>query len=128
MENMVYNSSHRMKASTLIVTYNQEKYIEQAVRSALMQETNFPHEIVIGEDCSTDGTREIVARLAAENPGRIRAILRPRNLGMHENHRATHAACDGKYVAMLEGDDYWVDPLKLQKQANFLDAHPECCL
>src|SRR3954451_4471341 len=108
-----------MKVSALIITYNQEKFIEQAVRSALMQRVNFPYEIVVGEDCSTDGTREIVKRLADENPGRIRAHFRDRNLGMHMNHRATFAACTGKYVAMLEGDDYWTDPLKLQKQVNF---------
>src|SRR6266576_553941 len=99
-----------MKVSALIVTYNQEKFIEQAIRSALMQQVNFPYEIVIGEDCSTDNTRAVVERLASENPGKIRAILRDKNLGM------------------LEGDDYWTDPLKLQKQADFLDAHPECCL
>src|SRR3954451_17918743 len=99
-----------MKVSALIITYNQEKFIEQAVRSALMQKVNFPYEIVIGEDCSTDGTRDIVRRLAEENPGRIRAILREKNLGMHLNHRATHAACTGQYLAILEGDDYWTDP------------------
>src|SRR6266576_3052599 len=117
-----------MKVSALIVTYNQEKFIEQAVRSALMQQVNFPYEIVIGEDCSTDNTRAIVERLASENPGKIRAILRDKNLGMHGNHRATYNECRGQYIAMLEGDDYWTDPHKLQKQADFLDTHPECCL
>jgi glycosyltransferase involved in cell wall biosynthesis len=93
-----------------------------------MQETNFDFEIVIGEDCSKDNTRAICQRLANENPGKIRLLLREKNLGMHENHRQTHHACRGQYIAMLEGDDFWTRPDKLQKQVDFLDANPECVL
>ena len=117
-----------IKLSVMMVTYNQERYIEQAINSALMQRTNFPFEIVIGEDCSRDRTREICQRIAAEHPDKIRLLLREKNLGMHENHRQTHFACRGQYIAMLEGDDFWTHPDKLQRQVDFLDAHPECAL
>ena len=117
-----------IKLSVLLVCYNQEKYIEQAVRSVLMQETDFDFEIVIGEDCSKDRTPQIVRRLAAENPGKIRAFCREKNLGMHDNHRATYWECRGQYIALLEGDDFWTDPRKLQKQVEFLEQHPECAL
>jgi glycosyltransferase involved in cell wall biosynthesis len=117
-----------MKVSVLICAYNQERYIEQAVRSALMQEANFPFELVIGEDCSTDSTRHIVQKLAAENPDRIRLFCHEKNLGMHHNYRTTLLKCTGEYVALLEGDDYWISPHKLQKQVDFLESHPECVL
>jgi glycosyltransferase involved in cell wall biosynthesis len=117
-----------MKVSVLICAYNQQQYIEQAVRSALMQQANFPFELVIGEDCSTDDTPNILRRLAAENPDRIRLFCRDKNLGMHHNYRQTLLECRGQYIALLEGDDYWISPQKLQKQADFLDAHPECVL
>ena len=117
-----------MKLSVLIATYNQERYIEQAVRSALMEQTAFDYEIVVADDCSTDGTRAILRTLAAEHPNRLRCVLNERNLGMHGNYRSGWMQCRGQYIAMLEGDDYWTDPQKLQKQVAFLDAHPECVL
>lgn len=117
-----------MKLSVLIATYNQERYIEQAVRSALMQRAAFDHEILIADDCSTDGTREILRSLAAEHPDRLRLVLNDRNLGMHGNYRNAWMQCRGQYIAILEGDDYWTDPAKLQKQVAFLDAHRDCVL
>jgi glycosyltransferase involved in cell wall biosynthesis len=117
-----------IKLSVQMVTYNQERYVEQAIRSALMQRTDFDFEIVIGEDCSKDRTREICRRLAAEHPDKIRLLEREKNLGMHENHRQTFFACRGQYIAFLEGDDFWTVPEKLQRQVEFLDAHPECVL
>jgi glycosyltransferase involved in cell wall biosynthesis len=117
-----------MKLSVLIATYNQERYIEQAVRGALMQRTSFDYEILVADDCSTDGTREILRALAAEHPNRLRLVLNERNLGMHGNYRNVWMQCRGQYIAVLEGDDYWTDPTKLAKQVAFLDAHPECVL
>jgi glycosyltransferase involved in cell wall biosynthesis len=117
-----------MKVSVLICAYNQQRYVEQAVRSALMQQTTFAYELVIGEDCSTDDTPTILRRLQAEFPDRIRLFCHEKNLGMHHNYRQTLLKCAGEYVALLEGDDYWTSPHKLQKQADFLDAHPECVL
>ncbi len=113
------------KVSVLVITYNHERYIEQAVRSAIAQKANFDYEIVVGEDRSTDRTREILLRLADENPGRLRLLLRPQNLGMGANFADAYANCRGEYVALLEGDDYWSDPQKLAKQVAVLDAHPE---
>lgn len=112
------------KVSVLMVTYNHERYIAEAVGSALSQKTTFPVEIVIGEDCSTDNTRNILRELKRVNDHRIRLILREQNIGGPANVAATFAECRGDYVAMLEGDDYWTDPCKLQKQVDSLDAHP----
>ena len=113
-----------MKVSVCMVTYNHEPFIRQAVESALAQKTDFDYEIVIGEDCSTDGTRAVLQQLDREHPGRLRLLLRDRNLGMMPNAMATLADCNGDYIASLEGDDYWTDQGKLQKQAEILDKHP----
>ena len=123
----------RPSVSALIITYNQEKSIAQAIESALMQQVNFHYEILIGEDCSTDGTRSTVQDYAAKHPGRIRALLHPQNLGPahspgKNNFVSTLKACRGEYVALLEGDDYWIFPHKLQKQVDFLESHPECAI
>ncbi len=113
------------RLSVLMITYNHERYIAQAIESVLMQRTSFPIELVIGEDCSTDGTREIVRRYAAQRPDIIRALLHPRNIGMGPNSDAACDACHGELIAPLEGDDFWTDAHKLQRQADWLDAHPK---
>lgn len=116
------------KVSVCMITYNHAPYIAQAIESVLMQETDFPVELVIGEDCSTDNTRAIVREYGERYPDRIRVLLPDRNLGMIPNFVATMDACNGQYIALLEGDDYWTDPLKLQRQVDFLEAHPECSM
>lgn len=116
------------KVSVLLITYNHQPYIAQSIESVLMQRAAFPIEIVIGEDCSTDGTREMVRRYQAKYPHLIRAVLPERNCGPFRNVAATLSACRGQYIASLEGDDYWTDRDKLQIQADFLDAHPECSI
>jgi glycosyltransferase involved in cell wall biosynthesis len=116
------------KVSVLIITYNHEKYIAQAVESALHQEVNFPYEIVIGEDCSTDHTRNILKDLSTANPERIRLFLRQNKGGGlpgKSNFVETLKACQGQYVALLDGDDYWTDVRKLRKQVDFLDTNPD---
>lgn len=117
-----------MKLSVAMITYNHERYIEQAIASVLAQKVNFHYEIVIGEDCSTDGTRNVILDLQQRYPERIVPILRERNIGAMRNSARTIAACRGEYVAFLEGDDYWTSLTKLQGQVDFLDAHPECAL
>lgn len=112
-----------MKVSALIVTYNHEAYIAQAIEGILMQETDFPIELVIGEDCSTDRTREICLEYQRKHPELIRLLLNEKNIGMMPNFVQTLQACRGKYVALCEGDDYWTDPLKLQKQVDFLEEN-----
>ena len=111
--------------SVWMITYNQEPYISQAIDSVLMQETTFPFEIVIGEDCSTDATREFCLKYKDQFPEKIRLILHEKNGGLVRNFWETLQECRGKYVAQLEGDDYWTDSLKLQKQVDLLEAHPE---
>lgn len=111
--------------SVCMITFNHKKYISEAIEGVLMQKTNFSFEMVIGEDCSTDGTREIVFDYAKKYPNIIRVITSEKNVGMINNLNRTLAACTGKYIALCEGDDYWTDPLKLQKQVDFLEENPD---
>ena len=117
-----------MKVSVLMITYNQDQFVGQAIESVLGQQVDFEYELVIGEDCSTDRTREIVTSFGEKFPDRIRLLLPKSNLGMQENFKTTLAACSGQYVAVLEGDDYWTSPLKLKRQVEFLDAHSDCAM
>ena len=114
-----------VELSVCVITYNQARYIAQAVESALMQQTDFPLEIVVGEDCSTDETRAILLDLQARHPSRLRLLLGDRNIGMMANLEKTFTECRGRYIAILEGDDYWTDPHKLQKQFEALEAHAD---
>jgi glycosyltransferase involved in cell wall biosynthesis len=114
-----------MKLSVAMITYNHERFIAQAVNSVLRQRVNFPYEIVIGDDCSTDGTSAIVADFHRLYPNRFVPFLRGKNLGAVPNFVATLTACRGQYVALLEGDDYWTCEDKLQRQVDFLDANPD---
>jgi glycosyltransferase involved in cell wall biosynthesis len=114
--------------SVKMLTYNHEKYIAQAIEGVLQQKTDFPIELVIGEDCSTDRTREIVLEYQKRNPSIIRVLVSENNVGGNNNSKRTSNACRGKYIAYCEGDDFWHDPNKLQIQVNYLEAHPECGL
>ncbi|WEK21280.1 MAG: glycosyltransferase [Candidatus Pedobacter colombiensis] len=116
--------------SVCCITYNHEKYIAAAIESFLMQETEFRYEILIGDDCSTDNTRKIIEMYCERYPGRIRLISPSRNLGGIRNQIALVNRANGKYIAMCDGDDFWTDPFKLQKQVDFLEANPDyviCC-
>ena len=115
-----------MKVSVTIITYNQRKFIRKAIDSALAQQTTFPFEILVGDDCSTDGTQEIIRAYEQQYPGKVMGVFHPRNLGKNGgiNFLETLKRAKGEYYALMDGDDYWTDPLKLQKQADYLDAHP----
>jgi glycosyltransferase involved in cell wall biosynthesis len=115
-----------MKVSVLMITYNHERFIAQALDSVLMQQVDFDYEIVVGEDCSTDSTRQILIEYQKKYPEKIRLLLPGKNLGMIGNMVETCNACRGDYIALLEGDDLWTSPQKLQKQVDLLEAHPEC--
>ncbi|MFX0196406.1 MAG: glycosyltransferase [Candidatus Hodarchaeota archaeon] len=119
-----------MKVSVLMVTYNHEKYIVEALDSVLMQKVDFDYEIVIGEDCSTDNTRDILIDYQRKHPDKIKLLLQEQNLGFYGKYNFIQAfnACRGQYIALLEGDDCWTSPEKLQKQADFLDNHTECAI
>lgn len=115
--------------SVCITTYNHADFIAEAIEGVLMQETDFPYEIIIAEDNSTDGTREIVRDYQKRRPDTIRLRLATENLySKNKRYPAIGArnAARGKYIAQCEGDDYWTDPKKLQKQADFLESHPDC--
>ncbi len=114
--------------SVRMITYNHAPYIRHMIESVLSQKTDFPFEVIIGEDCSTDGTREIVFEYAEKYPDMIRPITSDQNVGMHENGRRAFKACRGKYVAYCDGDDYWLRNDKLQKQADYLEGNPNCGL
>lgn len=108
-----------------MLTYNQEDFIAQAIEGVIMQKTNFRYQLVIGEDCSTDATRNICMTYAQEYPEKIKLILNERNLGLGANYVKTYKECTGKYVAICDGDDFWIDPQKLQKQVDFLENNRE---
>jgi len=119
------SQSFKPTVSVFMMTYNHEKYIKQAIDSILMQKTNFDYEIVIGEDCSTDNTRKIINEYYDKYPGKFKLLLHEKNIGAIANQIAVLKACTGKYIALCEGDDYWTDPYKLQKQVDFLEANPD---
>jgi glycosyltransferase involved in cell wall biosynthesis len=108
--------------SVVMITYNHEPYIAQAIEGVVSQETDFPIELVIGEDCSTDRTREIVLDYQRRYPEIIRVIYSEKNVGMHANSRRTILAARGGYIAFCEGDDWWHRKDKLQIQVRALDA------
>ncbi len=119
-----------MKVTALVTTYNHGNYIAQALDSVLMQKTNFEYEIIVAEDCSIDRTRSIVLDFQRRDPERIRLVLPAENLGSAGNRVFAQAfeLAQGEYVALLDGDDYWTSPKKLQKQVEFLELHPDCAL
>lgn len=117
-----------MKVTTLIMTYNHEAFIGQALDSALAQVGDFDHEILVSEDCSTDRTREIVLDYHLRHPGRIRLLLSERNVRSNEVVARGIRAARGAYLALLDGDDYWLTTNKLQKQVDFLEQHRECSM
>ena len=111
-----------------MVTYNHEDFIKQAVESVMMQKTDFKFKLFIGEDASTDSTRDILLELKNNYSDRIDLTLNEMNLGSSANAFNIYDKCyqsTAKYVALLEGDDYWTDSLKLQKQVDFLEANPD---
>jgi glycosyltransferase involved in cell wall biosynthesis len=112
--------------TVLIATYNHARYIEAAIEGALAQKAAYSIEILISEDASTDGTREMVKRYAAAHPNHIRLLLSIGNVRSNWVVRRGLRAARGRYVALLDGDDFWTDNGKLQRQAAFLDAAPDC--
>ena len=125
-----------MKVTVSLITYNHAPFVAQAIESVLMQQTGFDFELLIGEDDSPDGTRQIVTDYQARYPGRIRLLLNDRKNVVHVNGKPTglwnfannlHNS-RGEYIALLDGDDYWTSPLKLQKQVDFLEQNRDCAL
>lgn len=114
------------KVSVLVLTYNHERFIEEALDSVLRQRTDFAFEIIVSEDCSTDGTRMIVERYAGEYPDVMRTMYSERNLNTNMVLERAILAAEGEYLATLDGDDVWTTDRKLQTQVDFLDANHDC--
>lgn len=110
--------------SVCMTTYNQEKYIAEAIESVLSQKTTFPVELVIGEDCSPDGTCRVCQGYASKYPN-ITVLNHKANMGLPHNLSLVWQECKGQYIAMLEGDDFWSSPDKLQTQVELMEQHPE---
>ena len=116
---------HEVKLSVVMTTYNHERYIAEAIESVLRQQTSFGVEIVVGEDCSTDRTLNIVESYAQMYPEAIRIIRSEENVGWRKNYRRTIEAARGEYIALLDGDDYFTHRKKLEMQVEFLEQNPD---
>ncbi len=113
------------------ITYNQEEYISEAIESFLMQKTTFKYEILIHDDASTDNTASIIKEYEEKYPHIIKPIYQKENKyskGIKIGYEYNVKRAKGKYIAMCEGDDYWIDPYKLQKQVDYMELNPECTL
>lgn len=125
-----------MKVTVSVLAYNHESYIAQAIESVLMQKTDFDYEILIGEDGSSDRTRSIVLDYEKRFPDKVRVLLNDREEVIYVDGKPTGrwnfinnmSNSKGEFVALLDGDDYWISPYKLQKQVDFLEANPQCAL
>ena len=120
----------KCKVSVLCTAYNHEKYIRDALEGFVSQKTDFPFEVLVNDDCSSDGTADIIREYAGKYPDIIRPFYQEKNLysqgGMtHLFASVFYPNARGEYMALCEGDDYWSDPEKLQRQVSFLDAHPD---
>ena len=113
--------------SVLIVTYNQEQWIAQTIESILAQQTTYPFEVIIGNDCSTDGTRAICESYA-EKYDNVRVLTYDKNKGVVGNWVECIKASSGRYIMNCAGDDYWHNPNKIQLQVDFMEEHPNCVI
>ena len=111
--------------SVLMITYNHERFLAEAIEGIVKQVADFPFEIIIGEDCSTDKTRQIALSYQKKHPNLIRVLYSERNIGPNKNVARVMSHCRGQYIAICEGDDFWIDVKKLQIQVGFLEASPD---
>jgi glycosyltransferase involved in cell wall biosynthesis len=117
-----------VKVSVVMITFNQERFIGRALESVYSQKTDFPFEVIIGEDCSRDRTQEILKSHKISGNSEQKVFYNQENLGMQRNLQHAYNAAKGEYIAILEGDDYWTSSIKLQTQVNFLDQNPDYSL
>lgn len=122
---MLEDKNKKPRVSVCVVTYNHEKYIRQCLQSIVDQKTDYDFEVIVGEDCSTDGTRAIVQEFAAKYPGMVKPIFYKKNVGGSENYIRVHEKALGEYIAHMDGDDYSL-PGKIQMQAEYLDNNSQC--
>lgn len=119
------NSETNIVVSIIMLTYNHEKYVAEAIESVLAQKTNHRYELLIGDDCSTDNTRDIIQGYSTKYPEKIKSVFNPVNIGCTANLQQMYKKATGKYIAYLEGDDKWISDEKLQKQVDFLEHYTD---
>ncbi|WP_415576232.1 glycosyltransferase, partial [Kaistella daneshvariae] len=121
-----------MTVSICCITYNHEDYIRKSLESFMMQKCAFSFEVLIHDDASADGTQEIIKEFQEKYPDIIKPIFQTENQYSKKigsvNAKFNFPRAKGKYIALCEGDDYWTDPLKLQKQVDFLENNPDCSM
>lgn len=115
----------QVEVSVCIITYMHEKYIRKALDSVFMQKTNFEFEVIVGEDASPDNTREILLEYKEKYGDKLVLVLQEKNIGASKNSRSLQKKIRGRYIASLEGDDFWTDEYKLQKQYDILEKNPQ---
>jgi glycosyltransferase involved in cell wall biosynthesis len=128
MEEVTKNKTEVPLISVVLLCYNHEKFIGEALDSVLMQKSVVDFEIIIGEDCSTDHSRKIIEDYSKRYPNRINLVASEENVGLIKNYIRCIKAVKSKYFAVLSGDDYWIDPLKLKKQVSYLEKNGDCGL
>lgn len=121
------NDNSQILVSVNMITYLHGTYIKQAIEGVLMQECDFDFELIISDDCSPDCTSDIVNEIINSNPNgfKIKYFRHNNNIGMHANALFSLSKSNGKYIAVCEGDDYWIDSKKLKKQVDFLELNPD---
>lgn len=116
----------RPKVSVCMIVYNHEEFLKKAINGVLMQKTNFEVEFIISNDASSDQSEQIISQANATKNIQIKKYNHTQNMGMMANFLFALQQCTNKYIAICEGDDYWTDPLKLQKQFDILENNPDC--
>ena len=119
------NRQQDIDVSVYMMTYYHEKYVRQAIESVLSQKTRFSFELVISDDCSGDGTQEIIKEYARKYPDKIRLNINEKNLGIPKNIYKARTMCRGRYITNLSGDDYWIHDSKIETETAFMEEHPE---
>lgn len=126
--NFIVGDKMNYKLNILIITYNHEKYIKRAIESVIMQKFFYDYEIIIADDFSKDNTIKIVNQYKNIFGDKIKVFINSQNLGITKNYEQAFAKCNGDFIAVLEGDDYWNNDMKLKLQMEFLINHPECSM
>lgn len=121
-------TGEKIKLNVILITYNQEKFIKQTLETILMQQTVFDYNIIVADDCSTDGTVSIIKQMEQQTEIPFVYLPNDHNLGIMQNYKRAFEACDAEYIAIMEGDDLWTDVLRLQKHVDFLEKHCECAM
>lgn len=117
-----------MKIDVILITYNHAGYIRQALESILMQQTSHEVEIIVSDDCSTDDTVAIIKEYEDKSPFRLTFLHKVHNVGYIRNYQQAFSSCTGDYIAIMEGDDYWIKPNHLQNHIDHLQGHPDCSM